>query len=195
MAIEQTLNGSKNDNAGLLPEGVDHQANALPILIETQYIKDFSFENPKARQAVLEGGKIGQSAVNLAINIDPLQSQADAAAEGADKRFEVILSFRIENTIAGNAGVETQFLLELQYGGVVNLKNVAAQYLQPILFIEVPRLLFPFARQIIATTVREGGYPSFMLNPIDFADLYRRRMEAMAKQRASEADSESKAVA
>jgi preprotein translocase subunit SecB len=68
------------------------------------------------------------------------------------------------------------FAFELQYAGVFRIQNVPPEGVQPLMLIECPRLLFPFAREIIATTVSNGGFPPLMLDPVDFADLYRQNM-------------------
>ena len=91
--------------------------------------------------------------------------------------------------VDAKSGGETGFVLELVYGGVFGLVNIPPDSLQALLLIECPRLLFPFARRIIADTTRDGGFPPLMLDPIDFVSLYRRR------QQQAEAQAQSKAAA
>jgi preprotein translocase subunit SecB len=69
------------------------------------------------------------------------------------------------------------FLLELTYGGLFGLANIPEDSLQPLLLIECPRLLFPFARRVVADCTRDGGFPPLMIDPIDFVTLFRRRMQ------------------
>jgi preprotein translocase subunit SecB len=138
---------------------------AMPqIAVLAQYVKDFSFENPNAPRSMAPSPQ--QPGINIQINVD--------AAPMSQTDFEVTL--RLE----GKA--ESQGLLlygfELVFCGVFRIVNVPADSLQPFVLIECPRLLFPFAREIIATTVRNGGFPPLLLNPIDFVDLYRQRLAA-----------------
>ena len=88
------------------------------------------------------------------------------------------MSYEVTITIEGkaeNAG-KKMFQFELVYGGVFRLLNIPKEQLSPMLLIECPRLLFPFAREIIATAVRDGGFPPLMLDPVDFVGLYRQNM-------------------
>lgn len=143
----------------------DQQAPALNVLV--QYIKDFSFENPNAPRSL--GAPQGQPDVNIQINVNarPLQNG----------------EFEVELKIDGNAAVQgnTLFAFDLTYGGIFRVINVPEQSLQPVVLIECPRLLFPFARQIIAEAVRGGGFPPLMIDPVDFAALYQQRMAAEAQ--------------
>ena len=133
------------------------QLNAL-----TQYIKDLSFENPNAPRSLAPQDK--PPAINIQVNVN--------ARQIADTDFEV------ELTLEGNAGegANTMFKFELTYGGVFRAKNVPADQLHPIIMIECPRLLFPFARQIVADAVRNGGFPPLFIDPIDFVGLYQQRV-------------------
>src|SRR5580704_3004104 len=138
---------------------------AMPqIGIITQYLKDFSFENPHAPRSLAPSST--QPNINIQINVD--------AVPMSETDFEVIL--RLE----GKA--ESQDLLlysfELVFAGVFRVVNVPPDSLQPFVMIECPRLLFPFAREIVATAVRNGGFQPLLLNPIDFVDLYRQRLAA-----------------
>ena len=138
---------------------------AMPqIGVLAQYVKDFSFENPNAPRSMAPSPQ--QPAINIQVNVE--------AAPAGQNDFEVTL--RLE----GKA--ETQGMLlysfELIFAGMFRVLNVPADSLQPFVLIECPRLLFPFAREIIATSVRNGGFQPLLLNPIDFVDLYRQRMAA-----------------
>jgi preprotein translocase subunit SecB len=138
---------------------------AMPqIGVVTQYVKDFSFENPHAPRSLAPSSTPPN--IGIQINVD--------AAPMSDTDFEVIL--RLEGKAEAEGLVLYSF--ELAFGGVFRVVNVPAESLQPFVMIECPRLLFPFAREIIATAVRNGGFQPLLLNPIDFADLYRQRLAA-----------------
>ena len=129
-----------------------------------QYTKDLSFENPNAPGSLAPQQQ--QPAINIQINVN-------ANNVGQDD-YEVALS--VEGK-AENAG-KVMFSFELVYAGVFRILNVPKENLHPLVMIECPRLLFPFAREIIATSVRNGGFQPLLLNPIDFVELYRQRLAA-----------------
>jgi preprotein translocase subunit SecB len=151
---------------GTPPEGVPPpQLNVL-----AQYTKDLSFENPNAPASLAPQQQ--QPAINIQINV--------GANTVAENEFEVTLS------IEGKAehGENLMFSFELAYAGVFRILNVPQENLHPLVMIECPRLLFPFAREIIATAVRDGGFPPLMLDPIDFGALYQQQLEAAAQAQA-----------
>ena len=82
---------------------------------------------------------------------------------------------------------ETLFIAEVTYAGVFRIQNVPKEHMQPIVLVECPRLLFPFARQILADATRQGGFPPLMIDPVDFAALYRQRMAQTSAPAADEA--------
>lgn len=125
--------------------------------IISQYVKDLSFENPNA-PAVYQWQ--GQPQIDVQFNI--------GAQQVADDIHEVAL--RVE--ISAKAEEQTAFQVELLYAGLVAARNVPTEQLQPALLAEVPRILFPFARRVIADAVQDGGFPPLMLEPIDFGALY-----------------------
>ena len=141
------------------------------IHVIAQYIKDLSFENPGAPRSLRAGDKPPKLDVNVNVSARP-QSEKD---------------FEIELTLEGKAarGEETLFIVEVTYAGVFQVRNVPQEHVQPILLIECPRLLFPFARQIVADATRQGGFPPLMIDPVDFAALYRQRMAQMTAQQPS----------
>jgi len=136
-------------------------AGAPQMNVLAQYVKDFSFENPQAP-------KILNSPVQPQINIQ-INVQANPIS-GTD--FEVEL--RLEGKAEATGSV--MFSFELVYAGLFRLQNIPQEQQHPIVLIECPRLLFPFAREIIATNVRHGGFPPLLLDPIDFVQLYQQRM-------------------
>ena len=129
------------------------------VTINAQYIKDLSFEAPNSPGVLI---KAQASAPDIKINVDV------QAAGIKDKTYEVVLNTQAECKM----GDDTAFIVELSYGGLFTL-NLPDEHLKPILLIECPRLLFPFARNIVADATRDAGFPPLMLNPLDFAAMYR----------------------
>ena len=128
------------------------------IGVSAQYIKDFSFESPNAPHIFAPVQTPPE--INMGVNVRtrPL----------AENTHEVILMLLLETKLAG----KTAFIAELTYGGVFTLPAVPEEQLKLFLLIECPRLLFPFARAILADAVRDGGFPQILVTPIDFAALY-----------------------
>ena len=139
-----------------------------PLVVNGQYIKDFSFEVPNAPDIFAE---LGQSAPEIPISIDIRANHLQ------NNSFEVVLHIQIDSKLGGKPA----FIVDLAYAGVFTL-HVPQEHLQPMLLVECPRLLFPYARNIVADATRDGGFPPLMLQPIDFVQLYRQRMERMAAE-------------
>ncbi|PRD44361.1 protein-export chaperone SecB [Phyllobacterium phragmitis] len=136
--------------------------------ILAQYVKDLSFESPGAPLSLRPRDKAPSININVNVNTNPI-------AEGD---FDVVLTL---NAQAGE-DKDVLFNVELVYGGVFRIQGVPQEHMLPLLFIECPRLLFPFARQIIAEATRNGGFPPLMIDPIDFAQMFQQRMaEEQAK--------------
>ena len=140
---------------------VEQAAPQLNVL--AQYTKDLSFENPNAPASL--GQQQQQPAINIQINV--------GANNLSENEYEVILS------IEGKAetGGKVMFSFDLAYAGVFRIVNVPKENLHPLVMIECPRLLFPFAREIVATSVRDGGFPPLLLDPVDFVGLYRQNID------------------
>lgn len=138
------------------------------IHVLAQYIKDLSFENPAAPRSLRASDKPPSIDVNVNVNARP-QSQTD---------FEIELKLDAKAT----RGDETLFIVEVTYAGLFQIRGVPQEHVQPLALIECPRLLFPFARQIIADATRQGGFPPLMIDPVDFTALYRRRMQEAGAQ-------------
>jgi preprotein translocase subunit SecB len=154
MAQGATGNGQPTD------QPVGGEPAAQQLMVNAQYIKDLSFENPRAPQSLMQ--QAGPPSVE--INVD-----VKAQAVGPEN-YEVVLTVNA----SAKAQDETLFLVELSYAAIVTIRNLPQQMLGAVLVVEVPRLIFPFARNIIAETTRDGGFPPLMINPIDFAELARR---------------------
>jgi preprotein translocase subunit SecB len=138
---------------------------AMPqIAVLGQYVKDLSFENPHAPRSLAPSTQ--QPTINIQVNVE--------AAPANETDFEVTL--RLEGKAESDSIVLYSF--ELVFAGMFRVVNVPADSLQPFVLIECPRLLFPFAREIVATSVRNGGFQPLLLNPIDFVELYRQRLAA-----------------
>jgi preprotein translocase subunit SecB len=133
---------------------------AQRLIVNAQYIKDLSFENPRAPQSLTQQNTAPAVDINVDVNAQPLNPET----------FEVVLTVKASAKIND----EPLFILELVYGAVVTVRNVPREMLPPMLLVETPRLMFPFARNIVADATREGGFPPLMINPIDFTDLLRR---------------------
>lgn len=134
-----------------------------PLVINAQYVKDLSFEVPGAPTIFAQ---MQQKAPDINIKVDvqarPLEGNI----------YEVLLQINADCKIAD----ATAFLMELVYGGVFTL-SVPESDVRPFLLIECPRLLFPFARQILASTTLNGGFLPLMLGPVDFAALYQKQQD------------------
>jgi len=142
---------------------------APQLNVVAQYIKDFSFENPNAPRSLATGQ---QPQIGIQINVN--------AAPLSDTDIEVVLQ------LSGKAETEGSLLFsfELAFGGIFRIRNVPQESMNAVVLIECPRLLFPFAREIIATTVRNGGFPPLLLDPVDFVALYRQKMAQSGAQQA-----------
>src|SRR3954471_21661057 len=162
---------------GTPPEAA--QAPQLNVL--AQYTKELSFENPNAPSSLQQQSQPPQ--INIQINV--------SANNLSEQEFEVTLSVEGKAETAG----KIMFSFELAYAGVFRISNVPKDNLHPLVMIECPRLLFPFAREIIATAVRDGGFPPLMLDPVDFVGLYRQNMERQMGAQASGPASPAKGAA
>lgn len=154
MAKDTTGAGAAADAKG------NGAAPALNIL--AQYVKDLSFENPGAPKSLGPRDKAPEININVNVNANPL----------GETEFDVVLTLNAE----AKNGETVVFNVELVYGGVFRVANFPQEHMLPLLFIECPRLLFPFARQIVADATRNGGFPPLLIDPIDFAQMFQQRM-------------------
>lgn len=140
------------------------------VLINTHYVKDLSFENPNA-PAILAQREHPQIKVGIDVKVVPLQQ----------RHYEVVLAIKAEAEIQG----QKAFIIELEFAGLVAVgEGVAETDIEPLLSVEVPRYLFPFARNVVADVSRDGGYPPLLINPVDFAAL---RAQQQAQIQATQA--------
>ena len=145
-----------------------------PLVVNAQYVKDLSFEVPNAPEVF----STLRAQPNVNINLDV---QARRLNEGQDV-FEVTLQIKAEATDGapaanggGDVGGKTVFIAELAFCGVFTLSGVPENSIEPVLLVECPRLLFPYARNILADVTRDGGFPPVLLQPIDFVALWQSR--------------------
>ena len=130
------------------------------LIINAQYIKDLSFENPRAPQSLMAHATPPSVDINI-----------DVKAQGVGpENHEVTLTIKASAKSAN----DTLFSVELTYAALATIRNVAQELMPQVLLVETPRLMFPFARNIIAEATRDGGFPPLMINPVDFAELLRR---------------------
>ncbi len=148
--------------------GATNPANQPRLMIQTQYVKDLSFENPRGPFSLKPDQQFQVQIRELQVKRQNLTAD----------RHEVTLDLQLE----GRAGEDTIFMLELSYAGLFVVLNVPESSLEPFLLIECPRLLFPFARRIIADVTRDGGFPPLLLDPLDFVALYRRQQQQAETQ-------------
>jgi preprotein translocase subunit SecB len=145
--------------------------NTAPqLMVLAQYTKDLSFENPNAPRSL---GQNTQPQINVTVNVS-----AKPLSE-TDVEVELKLEGKAETTGT------VMFNIELVFAGVFRIQNVPQESVQAVMMIECPRLLFPFAREIIANAVRNGGFPPLLLDPIDFVSLYQQRVGQLQQPPAS----------
>ncbi len=145
-----------------------------PLVVNVQYIKDLSFEVPNAPEIYATLRSQPQVAISLDVQARPLQDGQNV--------YEVVLAVKAEAREPVQNGGEGRpvFIAEMQYAGVFTLNGVPQDSVEPLLLIECPRLLFPFARTVLSDVTREGGFPPVLLQPIDFVSLWHSRRQAAA---------------
>lgn len=144
------------------------------INVHAQYTKDLSFEAPNAPAVFAEMQK---AAPDINVNVDVSAKGLQEPTDGKPGLYEVVLDLKAEC----RTGTTTAFIAELSYGGLFEVATLP-DHLHPLLLIECPRLLFPFARNILADITRDGGFPPLMLSPIDFVQLFQQRIQSQAGQ-------------
>lgn len=161
----------------------ENEAQAQPaapqMRVLGQYIRDMSFENIMSQKG---GGTDIQPDVQVQVNLD-------AKKRSAEDQYESAIKLNI--TSKDKTGDTTLFVLEIDYVGIFDIKNVADEQIHPFLLIECPRMIFPFLRRIVSDVTRDGGFPPLNLETIDFVALYRAelaRRQAEAGEGAAPAD-------
>lgn len=171
--MTNTSNGS-----GAAGNGATETEAAPQLRLLVQYVKDLSFENPHAPDTL--AGAAQAPKINIGVDVQ--------AKRRSDEDFEVDLKL---SATANQEDDQVVFIAELVYGGVFKLLNIPDNQLQPVVLIECPRLLFPFARRILADATRDGGFPPLLVDPIDFAALFRQQVEAQQAKAAGQAEAPS----
>ncbi len=141
------------------------------VRIVTHYIRDLSFENVAAQEGK---GASGTPEINVQVNMD--------AGSVGENRYQIGMKINA----AAKTPEATRFVVELDYVGVFDIANVPQEHIHPFLFIECPRQILPYARRVISDVTRDGGYPPLMLDNVDFAQLYRAKLEEMQAQQAAD---------
>jgi preprotein translocase subunit SecB len=141
----------------------------LRFQINTQYVKDLSFENPNAPMIYLQMRENPSISVNVDVRAQRLQ----------DRVFEVVLSTDVQ----AHAEEQAAFIMEVAYGALVSVgEKVEQSEYEELLLVDVPRYLFPFVRNIITAATRDGSFPPLLINPVDFRKLYESRKRRAAEQ-------------
>lgn len=141
---------------------LDVETPPTPVQVHGQYLRDFSFENPNAPHSLRLGANSPEMNVNIVIDANKINDDTNPD----------LYESAIKLTVRSTSGDQTLFIAEIVYAALVTLKDVPPAAIKPILYIEVPQMLFPFARQILANAVSGGGFPPLLLNPIDFRAMY-----------------------
>lgn len=156
-------------------------AQDLPVTIHAQYIRDLSFENPNAPDSLRPSQNPPEMDINIGMDARKIEDPQ------APNLFEVVLNIRATAT----QGDDPVFMGELQYGATVSIgEGVPEENHHPLLLIEIPRMIFPYVRQIMSDLTVQGGFPPLLLNPVDFHALYMSRFGAeieAAQKEAAEA--------
>jgi preprotein translocase subunit SecB len=158
-------NGSAAGSAG---EGA-----AIRVL--AQYVRDLSFENPGAPKSLQ--GQQGQPKIDLQLDVNARRMEEEGL-------FEVGLRINARSLTDAE---EVLFVVELDYAGLFAFNNIPADVIEPLVLVECPRMLFPFAREIVASATRNGGFPPLMIDPMDFGALYAAQRQAQAQQQTAQA--------
>jgi preprotein translocase subunit SecB len=143
------------------------EEGAVPLNITHQYVKDLSFENPGAPALFLQPP---EDAPDIAIEVNVTADQI------GEDLFEVSLHVEAQ----AKAGDTVLFITELDYGAIAQVGDIPDEHKQPLILIEVPRMMFPFARALISSATRDGGFPPLMISNVDFVEMYRRSTESAA---------------
>jgi len=144
--------------------------NRRQLAINAQYVKDLSFENPRAPHSLLQPPQGVAPDLQVGVDVKAQPLAADV--------YEVVMTLKAETRMQN----EVMFVAELAYGAVVSLINTPQEDVAVALMVETPRIIFPYVRNIISEVTRDGGYTPLMMTPIDFAEIYRRRLAEQQSQ-------------
>lgn len=166
MSDNETNNTSNQDgDIGEVPQS--------PVVIHKQYLKDFSFENPNAPGILKQGNARPEIDMSIMLDVKRLE----------DEEFEHIYEVSLAINASAERDGEAMFIAEILYSGVVSINGLEEKHHHSILFIEVPAMLFPFARQILAHCTQAGGFIPLQLSPVDFRSMYLKRFGKKQEQK------------
>jgi len=157
------------------PAGAAQQGQQPGVQVVAQYIKDFSFENPNAPESLVSGWSQPETNVQIFLRHQKMK----------DDIYECSVNFRIE--AKNKEKDKVCFIVDLAYGALVVLKSIPPENHQPVIMVEVPKLLFPFAREIVANVTSAGGYPPLYLTPISFEAIYISEMKRQQQEQGKQA--------
>lgn len=159
------------------PETAELQAQGMPVTVHAQYVRDISFENPHAPDSLRANKQAPEMNIQISMDVRKLES------EDSDRLYEVVLNISAEAKRDNN---ETLFIAEVLYGTTVEVgESVPEDKHHPLLLIEIPKLSFPYVRQILSDLTISGGYPPLLLTPVDFHALYMQKFAQDAEKKAS----------
>ncbi|RLL72436.1 protein-export chaperone SecB [Paenirhodobacter hankyongi] len=156
--------------------GAAPEAPQMKMSILAQFVRDMSFENAVALKGLQSNDVQPEMQVQVSL---------DARKRSVEHQFEVMVKLKI--TATNKANNTPLYLLEVDYGGIFHIEGVPEEQMHPFLLIECPRQLFPYVRRIVSDVTRDGGFPPFNLEPIDFVALYRAELARRAELQAAEA--------
>jgi len=156
--------------------GAAPEAPQMKMSILAQFVRDMSFENAVALKGLQSNDVQPEMQVQVSL---------DARKRSVEHQFEVMVKLKI--TATNKANNTPLYLLEVDYGGIFHIEGVPDEQMHPFLLIECPRQLFPYVRRIVSDVTRDGGFPPFNLEPIDFVALYRAELARRAEVQAAEA--------
>ena len=154
-------NGAPKDASANAHQNTDRQ-----LIVHAQYVKDFSFENPNAPKVLTEN--LGQPDVEISVSV--------GAKLVGENQYEVVLNLGAKAVV----GETPMFLVDLTYAGLVSPQGITGDDINPLIMIEAPRLLFPFARALISDATRDGGFMPLNIQPVDFVAVYKHNLERQA---------------
>lgn len=170
---DETTNGAPGGASGAQPAQPQQAAQpGVRLNILAQFTRDLSFENIVAQKGI--GGEVSPE-IQVQVSLDARKRQAE-------HQYEVICKYRV--TSQNSSDKAKLFLCELDYAGVFHIEGVPEEQMHPFLMIECPRMLFPFVRRIISDVTRDGGFPPFNMDPVDFVALYRQELARRAQAQA-----------
>ncbi|HSZ11016.1 MAG TPA: protein-export chaperone SecB [Rhizomicrobium sp.] len=166
--MSETGQGTSGQGNGANGASHGDQPGVAKIQMLSQYVRDFSFENPGAATNIT-----ARPTIDFGVDLQARRAEND--------QYEVELKMRV----SAKTEERPVFLLELVYAGLFAIQNMSEEQIEQVLLIDAPHLLFPFARRVVADAIRDGGMPPLMIEPIDFASLYRAKQAELQKSRAT----------